>query len=209
VPILHGFREAERVVAHFGRRRKRKGGTHGELEEDGDPGPAKPDPREGPGDGVRADEGARQLPQDAQFRYSLKREGKLLKYEKRLCWGGSIPHGPVGLALAIKDRSNGNPQEGEPVAAFDLTHAASVAIRKLQYAGYSAYRMPVAIFAGAAAVGLGSWLLPASFYEGWRFLISLVPVFLVTSFGVEWALDRRCAAMGVAAGRYRLSGMVG
>jgi len=128
--------------------------------------------------------------EDLQFRYSLKREGNLLKYEKRLRWGGSIPHGPVGLAQAVKDRSEGKPQEGEVVAAIDLTQATSVSIRKVPYAGYSAYRKPVAIFGGAAVAGLGCWLLPASFYEGWRFWVSLFPVFLATALSVEWALSR-------------------
>lgn len=126
--------------------------------------------------------------QDAQFRSSIKLEGTLLKYEKRLRWGGSMPHGAVGLAVAVVERGQGKPQEGEIVASMDLATAASVDLRKLPYAGYSAYRKPVAIFSGMAAVAAGWSLVPEKVeFRLWHW-IPILFVFLSASFCVEYAL---------------------
>ena len=126
--------------------------------------------------------------QDTQFRYTLKLEGTLLKYEKRLRWGGSMPHGAVDLAVAVVERGQGKPQEGEVVASADLSTAAVVEIRKLPYAGYSAYRKPVAIFSGFGAVWAASSFVPEKVeFRLWHW-IPILFVFLTAGFCVEYVL---------------------
>ena len=123
---------------------------------------------------------------DLQFHYRLSADGGRLTYEKRLRWGGSIPGGPIDLAVAAA-RGRGALQEGEESAEVDLRNVREVRIERRPYRGYSAFRKPFVIIAGILCAI--PYLMLREGWSGWDWLV-LFAIFLPACFLVEAILAR-------------------